>query len=159
MVIWLLSFIHGLSLLVRTTCVSVSVCVRKCERVSVCLLRMWQVSVEIYDSFCLLYVSVSVCALSRARCQYSSLSFLFSPLYHHDNLLTPAQPHTANISLPSPSDMFIFLTPSPYTLSLSLSLSSISTLYSAFISCLQCLLLLPISGFLQFPLCLHATFT
>lgn len=102
---------------------------------------------------------VCVRDLSRARCQYSSLSFLFSPLYHHDNLLTPAQPHTANISLPSPSDMFIFLTPSPYTPSLSLSLSSISTLYSAFISCLQCLLLLPISGFLQFPLCLHATFS
>lgn len=32
----------------------------------------------------------------------SSLSLLFSPLHHHDNLLTPAQLHTANISLPSP---------------------------------------------------------
>ena len=32
----------------------------------------------------------------------SSLSLLFSPRYHHDNLLTPAQLHAANISLPSP---------------------------------------------------------
>ena len=51
--------------------------------------------------------------------------FLFSPCYHHDNLLTPAQPHTANISLPSPSDMFVFLTPSPRPLSPSLRLSLI----------------------------------
>lgn len=78
---------------------------------------------------CCMSICASVRVQCRARCQYSS-SFFFSPLYHHDNLLTPAQPHTANISLPSPSYMFIFLTPSPYTLSPSLTLSSISTFYT-----------------------------
>lgn len=55
-------------------------------------------------------VSLSVCV---CRCQYPCLPFLFSPHYHHDNLLTPAHWHSANISLPAPSHMFILLTPSP----------------------------------------------
>lgn len=60
-----------------------------------------------------------ICVNVRVQCiglgVATTPSFFFSPLYHHDNLLTPAQPHTANISLPSPSYMFVFLTPSPYT--------------------------------------------
>lgn len=58
------------------------------------------------DSFCLLCVRT-------ARCQYPCLPFLFSPHCHHDNLLTPAQQHTANTSLPYPPPTRSFSSPAP----------------------------------------------
>lgn len=83
------------------------------------------------------------------RCQYPCLPFLFSPCYHHDNLLTPVQRHTENISLPSPSHMLILLTPSPH-----LPHSHLSELYSLYLHLLSPesqSFALSISCSLQFP--------
>lgn len=133
---------RGLSLPVSTTCVSVRTRVRMC----VCLLRMWPVGAEVHDSFCLLCVCVGC-----ARCKYClHPSLRSSPLYHHDNLLTPAQPHAANISLPTPPpfNMFVLLTPSPSP-SPSLPLYFILSLPSSPV-CLH-ILLLPISWLPRVP--------
>lgn len=75
------------------TYVCVCVCVKSWECVR--SLGSWQVSVDMHGHI----LFASECARSSAE---SPLSRLFSPLCHHDNLLTPAQLHTANISLPSP---------------------------------------------------------
>lgn len=70
-----------------------------------------------------------MCTCVPPRCQYSWLPFLFSSCYHHDNLLTPAQPHTENISLPSPSHMLALLAPSSHPPLCYLALAVLSTLY------------------------------
>lgn len=75
--------------------------------------------------------------VSGARCQYPCLPFLSSHCYHHDNILTPAQRLTANISLPSPSHRFIFLTPSPYTPSPLLLHCHLSRLYTLYLHLLS----------------------
>lgn len=161
MVTWLLSFTHRSQLTCARHLFEPRACVW--ESVRVCLLRMWQVTVVMHDSFCVLY-RVSVC-VRVSRCQYPCLPFPFL------TLLSPWQPPDSSsaahskyfsplplrhVHLPHP------IPPSPLSLPPSVSLSSICTLYSTFISRLQCLhlLLFPHPWLSPSPLlCLHATIT
>lgn len=120
-----------LTLPAHTTWVHIHVCVCVCVNSWECVrsLGSWQVSVDMHGHI----LFASECARSSAE---SPLSRLFSPLCHHDNLLTPAQLHTANISLPSPVTCSSSAPHPPHLL----SSSHPSLLYSpAFISSLQCL--------------------
>lgn len=124
-----------LSLLVHTTCVHVRA-----------LPRSPQASIDTHD-----YV---LFASKRAEWRAESfLWLLFSPLHHHDNLLTPAQLHTANISLPSPVTCSSRAPHPPHPLS-----SHVCTLYSLPSSAVFSVSS-SIFSFLHFPYSLHPTFT
>lgn len=146
-VTWLLGFVDGRSSLVHTTCEW-----WKCE----CVYLASRDSIIMHDSFylcmpCRLCVSVcvSVCVRARldvsgARCQYSWLPFLFSSCYHHDNLPTRAQPHTANISFPSPPTCRASSPHPPvYSLSPPLSHFMLSTMSAVSYISISCSLLFP----------------
>lgn len=125
-----------------------------CERV-----HEETISVNMHESFRLFYVHMRECAVYRARCHYYSLFLFLAPL-------SPWQPPDSSSAAHgkyfSPLPLLHVRLPHPIPLypCLPLLRSHLSLLFtlSAIISSLWRLQLLPfpISGFLQFPLCVHA---